>query len=171
MPNVKKQIKDGKHTPSKMKKISRMLTADVELPKANRSLVGTGRPKYKQELCDMLIESGEKGLTKIQFCAQIGISQVTFYEWRDSHPEFREAVAIFEMKYTAWYTSLVKNLAMGIMPTVTSKDGKTITKLNLNLGGLIWLGKNTTDWKDRHEQSISVGTKIVEVSKEENELI
>jgi len=165
MPNIQKQIASGKHAVSNFSKQHKTLTKDVKLEKALPSKKGYGHPIYKPALCDTLIEAGEKGLTLTQFCAGIGISIECFYKWRDSHPEFKDAVLIYKTKLDAWYTSLVKNKMLGMKQTANG------IPINLDLGGLIWFGKNVCNWKDKQEQTISVGTQIVEVSKEENEMI
>jgi len=120
---------------------------------------------YSPQMCEALIEAGDKGLTKIQFCAKVGISKVTFYNWIDAYPEFKQANGIYEAKMEAWYTALVKNQMLGIEQIVNGK------KITLNIGGLVWFGKNVCNWKDKQEIEATVGTKIVEVSKEENALI
>lgn len=174
MPNVKKQIEKGKHAAKNHAKAHKKLTANAKpLTKAEPQKEGNvGRPTlYSTDLCGALVESGSKGLTRIQFCAGIGISKDTFYAWQDKYPEFKEAVKIYEAKIEAWYTSLVKNKMMGIQQNITDKDGKLIGKMNLDLGGLVWFGKNVCDWTEKREQTITVGTQIVEVSKEENNLI
>jgi len=173
MPDVKKQIAKKRHAPTNFRRDQKKLTASITLPKATPApLTGTvGAPTlYKPELCQALIEAGENGLTKIQFIAKIGISKETFYRWKEENPEFRKAIEVYEAKLESWYTSLVKNKMLGIAQNITGKDGTT-QRLNLDLGGLIWFGKNVCGWKDRQEQVISVGTNIVEVSKEENEMI
>jgi len=142
------------------------LTAGVDIPKAVPKPNGVGHPLlYSPQMCDALIEAGDKGLTKVQFCAKIGISKTTYYNWLDAYPEFKHANGIYEAKMEAWYTSLVKNQMLGIEQVVNGK------KITLNIGGLVWFGKNVCNWKDRQEIEATVGTKIVEVSKEENLLI
>jgi len=162
-------MKDTKSKPRANQKTSRAikkLTANVDIPKAVPKPNGVGHPLlYDAGLCQALIEAGDKGLTKIQFCAKIGISKNTFFVWKDKYPEFAEAIAIYEAKMENWYTSLVKNCMLGIEQVVNGK------KITLNLGGLVWFGKNVCNWSDKQEVKATIGTQMVEVSKEENALI
>jgi len=173
MPDVKKQIAKNRHAPTNFRRDQKKLTAGVTLPKATKTLTGkVGMPTlYKPELCQSLLEAGESGLSKIQFIAKLGISKQTFYNWKEEHPEFKEAVEIYNAKFESWYTDLVKNKMLGIQQSVKDKKTGNLIKLNIDLGALVWFGKNLCEWKDKHEQTISVGTNIVEVTKEENELI
>jgi len=165
---IQKKLKASQKASRSLKK----LAASVDIPKAVPKPNGVGRPLlYSPQMCEALIEAGDKGLTKVQFCAKIGISRVTFYNWLDAYPDFKHANGIYEVKFEAFYTALVKNKMMGIKQNITDKSGKVIGTMNLDLGGLIWFGKNTCNWKDRQEIEATVGTKIVEVSKEENLLI
>jgi len=152
----------SEQTSKAMNKIAKGVAIPKAVPKPN----GVGHPLlYDAGMCQALIEAGDKGLTKIQFCAKVGISKNTFFVWKDKYPEFAEAIAIYEAKMENWYTSLVKNCMLGIEQVVNGK------KITLNLGGLVWFGKNVCNWKDKHEVSGTMETKMVEVSKEENALI
>lgn len=52
-----------------------------------------GRPtEYKPEYCDQLAALGRNGLSLTQMAAHIGVSKQTFYTWRDTHPEFLDAL-------------------------------------------------------------------------------
>lgn len=54
---------------------------------------GKGRPtKYKPEYCEKVVEVLGAGGFNVTFCAEVGISEDTFYEWVKVHREFSEAV-------------------------------------------------------------------------------
>jgi len=150
----------------KMSRSLKETAKGVKLPKAVPQPGNGANPTlYSPDMREALIEAGDKGITKVQFCAKIGISKETFYRWKDAHPDFAEAVKIYEAKIEAWYTSLVKNKMIGVQQAING------VKVNLDLGGLVWFGKNVCGWTEKQEQKITVGTQIVEVTKEENELI
>ncbi len=51
-----------------------------------------GRPSdYRPEYCQQLIDLYTVGGDHFEFCAMVGISDMTFYNWRDNHDEFKEA--------------------------------------------------------------------------------
>lgn len=47
--------------------------------------------KYKPEYAQQLLEHVKSGRSYISFAAECGVSVSTLYEWRDKHPEFKEA--------------------------------------------------------------------------------
>lgn len=52
-----------------------------------------GRPtKYKPEYCELIIEKMSKGLSVVQFAAEIGVAKHSIYEWADVHPKFSDAL-------------------------------------------------------------------------------
>lgn len=51
-------------------------------------------PKYTSEHCETAIKILANGESIAAVCAEIGIARSTFYEWKDSHPEFNKAVSI-----------------------------------------------------------------------------
>lgn len=53
---------------------------------------------YNPEYCDDLIKYMSKGLSNIQIAAKLGISEVTFYKWKDAHPDFAEAYDLGDPK-------------------------------------------------------------------------
>lgn len=55
------------------------------------SLYKVPRLVYNPQHCEELIKWMSKGLTNIQICAKLGISEKTFYDWRRDRPEFQEA--------------------------------------------------------------------------------
>jgi hypothetical protein len=52
-----------------------------------------GRPtKYKQEMCQQVIDAMAQGLSKEAAAAEIGICDDTFHRWVKEIPEFSDAV-------------------------------------------------------------------------------
>jgi hypothetical protein len=62
--------------------------------------------KYKSEYCEKAEEILSKGKSLAAVCAHISIGRSTLYEWRDNHPEFREAVNRGMQKCQAFWEDL-----------------------------------------------------------------
>ena len=48
--------------------------------------------KYHKDMCIKAEEVLSNGESLAGICAELDISRATLYEWRDTHPEFKEAV-------------------------------------------------------------------------------
>ena len=54
-----------------------------------------GRPTdYRAEFCDIAHGLAQQGATDREIAEDLGIDVATYYRWRHSHPEFREAVRL-----------------------------------------------------------------------------
>ena len=53
--------------------------------------------KYKPEYCELLLQTCEEGGFIAHFCVKVKITRPTFYEWKDTYPEFAEAVQLGEL--------------------------------------------------------------------------
>lgn len=49
--------------------------------------------KYKEEFCDIATEILASGKSLAAVCAKLDIARPTLYEWRDTYPEFRNAIS------------------------------------------------------------------------------
>jgi transposase len=99
-----------------------------------------GRPtKYKEEYCDKVIEVMREGASKVEFCAEIGISYNTFLSWQDENPEFMTSVKTGDMMCQAWW----------------EKKGRqaTFNSEGFNATSYIFNMKNRfkDDWRDKQE--------------------
>lgn len=50
--------------------------------------------KYRPEMCQKAIEVLSGGESIVAVAAELGVSRVTVYEWKDTHPEFNAAINI-----------------------------------------------------------------------------
>jgi hypothetical protein len=56
---------------------------------------GAGRPTdYRPEFCDTAKTLAMHGATDIEIADALGIHVSTYYRWRATHPDFREAVKL-----------------------------------------------------------------------------
>lgn len=68
---------------------------------------GAGRKSdYKIEYCDQLVEHMSRGYSLESFAGKIGIHRSILYDWRDAHPEFKEAMLVGTDKSLLFYESL-----------------------------------------------------------------
>ncbi len=49
-------------------------------------------PKYNTDYCTKAAQILSKGKSLAAVCSQLDIGRSTLYEWRDNHPEFKEAL-------------------------------------------------------------------------------
>ncbi len=99
-----------------------------------------GRPtKYKEEYCQAVIDVMSEGASKIEFCASIGISNQTFYNWCAERPEFLDAVKIAELHSQAWWEK------KGRLATFNS-EGFNATAFIFNMKN-----RFKDDWRDKQE--------------------
>lgn len=61
--------------------------------------------KYKTAYCDRLLKHMADGGSVAQFCAEIGISRSTFYEWTDTQPVFSDTFTRAKVKCEAYWES------------------------------------------------------------------
>jgi len=62
--------------------------------------------KYKDGMCDELIEMFSKGKTQAQFCAKHSIATDTFQKWRKSHKAFDKACELAHNKARDYYDEM-----------------------------------------------------------------
>ena len=62
-----------------------------------------GASKYHEGRAAEMLALMRHGASVPEVCAAMGIHKSTFYRWRDSYPEFREAVALGETYAQAWW--------------------------------------------------------------------
>lgn len=76
-----------------------------------------GRPTdYDPKYCDLILELGREGKSKAQMAAHIGITRKTIENWADRHPEFREALDLWQDLCLAWWENTgQRGLAHGVM--------------------------------------------------------
>lgn len=100
-----------------------------------------GRPtKYKEEMCDIVIECGKQGMSRHEMALQLGIHYDTLVEWEKVKPEFSDALKISKAYSQAWWEKLGRDGACGINPNVNS----TMWIFNVK-------NRFSSDWKDKQE--------------------
>jgi len=63
-----------------------------------------GRPSlYKPEYDSKIIEVMKEGASLVEFCAEIGVTRETAYEWARVHPSFSDAFTRARLLCQAWW--------------------------------------------------------------------
>jgi len=116
-----------------------------------------GRPtKYKQEYCQLLLDHMEQGLSYETFCAVIGVSKQTLYDWEKANPEFLDAKREAFAKCLLFYE---KAGHAGMLGKITGFNATT----------WIFNMKNRFNWRDKQEVE-QTGNFTVVIAKEDKDL-
>lgn len=97
-----------------------------------------GRPTdYKPEYCEAVVEFMAKGYSIEAFAGFIGVTKQTIYNWKESFPEFLDAVQLGTAKCQYWWEQ---------QGNTSLHDGKNFSdrtwKFNM---------QNRFKWKDRQD--------------------
>lgn len=85
------------------------------------------RSSFELKYCDVLIEHGKKGHSFAEFCAEVGVSEITGRSWR-KHAEFMEAYNQFIAYSKAWWNQQAQ---AHLTTYVDAKEGGTKFDTNL----------------------------------------
>ena len=96
-----------------------------------------GRPtKYKPEMCDIVIELMKEGASQQEVLGELGISNATFYKWKQENEEFSETIKRGIRLSQAWW----------------EKEGRTsLRDREFNYTGWYMNMKNRFKWADKQE--------------------
>ncbi len=96
-----------------------------------------GRPtKYKPEMCDIVIELMKEGASQQEVLGELGISNATFYKWKQENEEFSETIKRGVRLSQAWW----------------EKEGRTsLRDREFNYTGWYMNMKNRFNWSDKKE--------------------
>ena len=74
-----------------------------------------GRPTmYEKKFIEQLEPMGKRGLSQTQMAAELGVCKSTFYNWKNEHPEFLDAVKKALSYSQAYWETQLHNAALGI---------------------------------------------------------
>ena len=73
-----------------------------------------GRPStYKEEYAELVLDLMSKGQSLASCAAEIGVSQVVLFQWREIHPNFNSACEIGKVLAQQWCERLATGIATG----------------------------------------------------------
>lgn len=115
-----------------------------------------GRPtKYKESMCQILINEMKEGASQTEVCATLGISEDTFYNWKKDpkKPEFSEAIKVGNGLSSAWWQR------MGRKNLENKEFNATLWYMNM---------KNRHGWADKKEikHEGEASRVVIEIPKE-----
>lgn len=127
-----------------------------------------GRPSdYKAEYCQQLIDHMASGYSLASFAGKIGVTRVTLYNWRDSHSDFAEAMAIGEEKSLLFWETIGINGTIGVP---VRYKGKEYSKFNASIYALNMANKHK--WTNRQDVTTDgekIDAPVVFIPEEKNE--
>lgn len=85
------------------------------MPKTSTSfgIGNTVASKYKPEYCEMAVEFGRQGKTRMELAAEIGVSKETIRNWEGKHKHFASALNMMEDYAVAWYQGIGRRALLG----------------------------------------------------------
>ena len=69
--------------------------------------------KYAPEYCELYVLLSEQGRSIAQIAKAFNIAENTLYNWKESHPEFKSAMALGKLRRAAWYETQHQMAASG----------------------------------------------------------
>jgi hypothetical protein len=82
--------------------------ANITIYEPERGPQADNASKWKDEYCDLIKEMAQKGMFPEEWCAHIGISMPTFYNWAKRRPEFEDAVKVSWVILNAVWTDKLR---------------------------------------------------------------
>lgn len=96
---------------------------------------------YKPEFCQVVIDLGKQGASKVEMAATIGVSRATFDNFEKEYPEFLEAVKQAVVFSQGFWERKGREATFGLVP------GFNATAWTFNMKN-----RFKEDWRDRVEQ-------------------
>ena len=101
-----------------------------------------GRPtQYDPSFCDVVIELGKQGYSQTEMAAHFEVAKQTLSLWKDTHPEFMDAVTRANSLSQSWWEQ-------------QARQGLVDGKINAQLFKIIAYNRFRDDYADRKEVSI-----------------
>jgi transposase-like protein len=106
-----------------------------------------GRPsKYDPAMCDLVLELGEQGKSKVQIARSLGVHPETMTEWGKVHPEFSASIKEAQALAQAWWED-------------AGQDGIKAGPGMFNATAFIFQVKNRfrDDYRDQQDHNVNPG--------------
>lgn len=96
--------------------------------------------KYDPAMCEQAVDLMREGASITEVAADLGIAKSTLYEWRESIPEFSDAIKAGEDLSAAWW----------------EREGRTALRdKEFSYTGWYMNMKNRFGWKDKQETELT----------------
>lgn len=115
-----------------------------------------GRPsKYRDEMCQEVIEMGKLGKTLVQMACALDIDRVTLHAWRQEKANFSYAIDVALQHAQAWWEEKGQEATFGEIP------GFSAPAYNYQMKNRFKADRFRDDWSDRVEQDHTTGGKPI----------
>lgn len=109
-----------------------------------------GRPTaYDPSFCEIAIEAGRIGKSKVSIAAEIGVTRNTLDNWAEDHPEFLSALKISQELSQSWWEEQGR-----VHLTEQYGEGAAGSKLNASLYSRSMAARFPADWRDKVENTM-----------------
>lgn len=103
-----------------------------------------GRPsKYDPAFCERVIAMGAEGKGVAEWASAFGVAKQRIYDWKEAHPEFRDAITRAETECQSWWESA------GRVGMVSDKFNSAVWQKNMNC-------RFRDDWRDQTDVNLKV---------------
>ncbi len=151
-----------------------------------------GRPSdYRQEFIKIALDQAQRGATDIEIADELGISTATLYRWKNTHPEFCEALKVGKDIADSRVERSLYQKAIGyeqdaVKIFLDSKAGVPVYAPYRErvapdtTAGIFWLkNRKAKEWRDKVDHTLSgpdggpieVSTDWSKLSQEEREAV
>ena len=122
--------------------------------------MAVGRPtKYTQERAEVIVQRVREGLSFTSACESTGVARATGSDWRETYPDFSNAVTIAEKESERELLGVLRKAAIGhesktTKYTISDKDGEKVeetTKYEYSPDYAKWIlaRRFPDEWSDR----------------------
>jgi transposase-like protein len=116
-----------------------------------------GRPTaYDPSFCDIAIEAGKIGKSKVSIAAEIGVARNTLDNWAQQYPEFLRALTLAQEFSQDWWEEMGRTHL-----TEQYGEGASGDKMNTALYSRSMAARFPHDWRENSKLEHSGGVQIV----------
>ena len=134
-----------------------------------------GRPsKFKLEYCDRAFDFALVGATDDEISGALKIDRATLYRWKNSHPEFCDAIKRGRDRYdTEVVEKALRQRAAGYdyIEEVMTRDGPEVINKRFHgsdTAAIFWLkNRQPARWRDRIEADVRAAVVVEDVTNTE----
>jgi len=107
-----------------------------------------GRPtKYKEEMCDRIIELFKEGYSICEICLDLDISKQTFYRWKEENRIFSDSIKKGVDFSQGWWEKQGREGLFSNNDPMSNKINPTVWFMNMK-------NRFQQDWRDKHEVEV-----------------
>lgn len=105
-------MKTKRKTTKKVEETKKKITAITPVESVPTTIYKSS--KFNPKFCDMLVQHMSEGYSYTSFAGVVGVTRMTLNNWRNNHPDFREAFNIGMEKGRYFWEKLGMDLVTGL---------------------------------------------------------